>query len=269
MADVSIITLSRTPDHFSRLLAALEYLDPTEQVDANALLVNNASNADMAHDALSSGWLSVDYGRNTSYAEGHNLAVDALRGAGLLSPWLLLLNDDVDDVRPDFLACLVQAAEEQQLGVCGSILLEEYGEIVNHAGTAVWPDCATDHIGRGDVLERWYKQGRVALTPAVTFAAVLVRTTLWDELCGLSESYFYGWEDTDFCLRALEHGAKVGVARDAVATHGECGTRPRGSSRDAQNFKVFRDSWLGRLGPLLDTLPSHVEGLEWRNERSR
>jgi GT2 family glycosyltransferase len=97
---------------------------------------------------------------------------------------------------------------------------------------------------------------------AVTFAAVMIRRTVWDELGGLDVAYRYGWEDTDFCLRALEAGHTIKCARDAVAVHDECGTRPRGGLNDEANHKLFTSRWRNRIPQLLSEYQRRTGRLE-------
>lgn len=260
--DVLAVTLTVTPSYMQRLWEALakqEGYVPTYR----GVMVNNCHNADLAGEALRHSWMTLDLGRNTSFSEGNNAAVEAARKGGLLPDYVLLLNDDLIP-RPDFLAKLW--AQRSRAEVLGAIMLHDDGT-VNHAGTAVWPDCASDHLGRGEPAESWVRDGVTVLTPSATFAAVLVHAQVWQQLGGLDESYWHGWEDTDFCLRALEAGYRVGVARGAVAVHGECGTRPRNGPRDVKNFQVFHARWSAKLGGLLDAYGRKhpaAQGLNWR-----
>jgi len=50
-------------------------------------------------------------------------------------------------------------------------------------------------------------------------ACQLIRRQAWDAVGGLDESFFYGPEDVDFCLRLRETGWRVVQARDAAVYH--------------------------------------------------
>lgn len=238
MPDISVITLSRNLNYFTRLEAAMEW---RLGLTVERILVNNASSVAMTAHALRHRWAVVEPGYNTTFAEGNNLAAKAA-----CAEWLLLLNDDAIP-EPDFLDKLW--AHRLEAGVVGSLLLNQNGT-VNHAGTRMGFRGQTDHLGRGGVREGWEDTWAPAV-PAVTFAAALVNANLYQELGGLDERYHYGWEDTDFCLRAMRAGATIRCARDAVATHDECGTRPRGGTADMDNLNTFLHTWQGDIPKLL------------------
>ena len=257
MPDVSLLTLSRNLAHFERMADALGP-DPAGLV-TERILVNNGNRPDLTAAGLKRGWMVVEPGYNTSFSAGNNLAAQV---AG--APALLLLNDDLRPA-PGFL--LEMAGRETDADVLGCMLLHSDGT-VNHAGTGFkfGPQAGliTDHIGR--------HAHPLALTPgdvavqAVTFAAVLIQRKLWDELDGLDERYFYGWEDTDFCMRAQRAGAVIRCRRSAVAMHDECGTRPRGALSDQTNAQVFAQTWLDGMPEMLKgyakrLAPEQVEGI--------
>jgi GT2 family glycosyltransferase len=108
----------------------------------------------------------------------------------------------------------------------------------------------TDHLGRGQARKDWESK-EAAYCDAVTFAAALIKRDTWDFLGGLDEAYRYGWEDTDFCMRVLEAGGAIKCARDAVALHDECGTRPRGGQNDSTNYQLFTSRWEAKIPALL------------------
>lgn len=245
MADLTVITLSRNLGHWRRLSESLAAA--TKPCDVAALLVNNDRRAvDMTAEALAAGWMVVEPGTNTSFSLGNNLGAKATQ-----SDWLLLLNDDVI-LEPDFLQ---EMWAGRRADICGALLLHSDGT-VNHAGTLIAPDGRTDHIGRH--VSPLQLGGGYAFVPAVTFAAVMIHRAIWDALGGLDESYFYGWEDTDFCLRALQAGYTIACNRDAVAFHDECGTRPRNSQQDVDNCRLFINRWRDCIPQLLTSYGSRI-----------
>lgn len=256
MPDISIIVLSKTPSHFHELHESL-----LQQVDdsmvGERILVNNANDMLLTAQALKRGWMVIEPGYNTSFSAGNNLAAKA----AMCGHGFLLLNDDLK-LRDDFLHQLWKQAGTAD--VLGAMLLHSDGT-VNHAGTGMRRDLTVvDHIGRH--AEAASFRGTCPRTPSVTFAAALVARSCWHSLGGLDERYYYGWEDTDFCLRALAKGFTIRCCRDAVAVHDECGTRPRGSEQDRTNARLFRDTWTSQAAGLLDSYvrrasPEPVEGI--------
>ena len=80
--------------------------------------------------------------------------------------------------------------------------------------------------------------GRVV---AVTGAALMIRTHLFEELAGWEELYEYYFEDIDFCLRAQSRGWTVVRVTDAIVWHAISATAARGSE-----FKLHL-TWRNRL----------------------
>lgn len=231
---LGIITLSRNTGYVKQLLECMAAAARMPDVPTTHVIVNNSNRMELTAAALAGGALALEPGYNTTFSTGNNLAVRALKGR---ADWLLLLNDDV---QPEGFMLPNLWRRRDQADILGTLLLHADGT-VNHAGTLVTPKF-TDHIGRRDPRDRWEKDAAVAV-PSVTFAVALIRRTLWDDLGGLDEGYRYGWEDTDFCLRALEAGATIRCVRDAVAVHDECGTRPRGGALDSENYQLFQKRW--------------------------
>lgn len=241
--DLGIITLSRTTEYVERLLA---YMPAALRQQASKLatrhvVVNNANSVELTKAALKGGALALEPGYNTTFSQGNNMAAKALPTA----EWLLLLNDDVVP-EPGFVQRMWDRSEG--CDVLGALLVHT-DSTVNHAGTIVRPRM-TDHLGRGAPREEWEEPDAVHCA-SVTFAAVLIRRSTWDELGGLDEAYQYGWEDTDFCMNVLEWGGTIKCARDAVALHDECGTRPKGGANDVANYELFTKRWEHQIIQLL------------------
>ncbi len=215
------------------------------------VVVNNSNSPALTAAALKGGALALEPGYNTTFSEGNNMAARVIQ-----APWLLLLNDDLVP-EPGFIQRLWEA--RVQADVLGALLVHT-DSTVNHAGAIIKPHL-TDHLGRGDPREDWEAPTTVCCA-AVTFAAVLVKRSVWDELGGLDVAYRYGWEDTDFCLRALEAGHTIKCVRDAVAVHDECGTRPRGGLNDEANHKLFAVRWRNRIPQLLAEYQQRTGRLE-------
>jgi GT2 family glycosyltransferase len=188
-------------------------------------------------------------GRNLSFSESCNWGMSVAATAEVL-----LLNNDAT-LHPHALSTLL---EHHAPGITGTLVVDSTGS-VNHAGVA-FAGAMPTHVGRGDRLNQWYGEP-CRSWPATTFAAVVVSRDIWKELGGLDEGYVYGYEDTDFCLRAAEHGYQTRVCYQAVATHDEFGTRRPGD--DSNNAARFFGTWVvtGRAEAALRRLhPERVAG---------
>lgn len=246
MPDLAVLVLTKTPAYFREMQRSVR----DQVVFARGFVMNNAPRPSTDHDAIRElarryEWVHGTFGQNVSYSQGNNaLAHQAIRRG---HTHLVLLNDDAV-LAPDALEALDTAIRHDPKAIVGALLVEADGKRVNHAGHD--PRLGDPHIGRG-MPASTFRGGGIASAPCVTFAFAAVPAALWQELGGLDEGYVYGYEDTDFCLRARERGARIVVQRNAEAVHGECGTRPRGGAQDVMNAKRFQARWGHRLGELL------------------
>ncbi|KKM08705.1 hypothetical protein LCGC14_1723410 [marine sediment metagenome] len=257
MADkLAVITLTRTPHLFDNVADCLK---PQLPKGTLGIVVNNGQDFDVTKLAVKYGWACIETPTNLPFAEGNNLAAKVATAEGCTH--LLLMNDDlIPDA--DYVANLWENRRYAERGVLGGVFVHsDNGGSVNHAGTLVYPDGVTDHMGRYDDVRKW-EQDRVVPVVAVTFASCLISTAYWNELKGLDARYFWGWEDTDFCLRVIDAGGINFVHRGAGAVHDECGTRPRGSRSDSMNRDLFIQTWQYRLPDLLRAYFNRVPNAE-------
>jgi len=94
----------------------------------------------------------------------------------------------------------------------------------------------------------------------LTFANIMVRADVWEELGGLDERYAVGyWEDVDFCARARKAGHQMYWVGGPTVTHlvGQGGGGGRNAEAWNQNAQLFRgrfedtglvDKWARRRG---------------------
>lgn len=239
-AKLGTIVLTRTPELFGRLLSSAQGM-PLGDL---CVVVNNGLSPEVTEAGIRARWAVINPPRNLSFSAGNNLAADVAIKAGCSH--LLLLNDDVI-ASPRFFDG-VRASLDLAEPLVG-FRLTDRGR-VNHDGTKVFRTTATDHIGRDAPVSS--REPKVAIVPAVTFAAAAVTSQAWTALGGLDEGYFYGWEDSDFCLRVLESGGIIRVNRAVDAEHAECGTRMRGSQINSENATRFLNRWRERLPGILD-----------------
>jgi len=150
----------------------------------------------------------------------------------------LVLNNDII-IGDDTVQVCVQAFSDSTIGVVGPVLHYEDGSLQSGAGALSPVICASrpridPGIGGSDCV--W-----------VTGAMMFVRaSTLYS--VGMDGSYFLGYEDADFCIRAREMGWRVRCVGSAPATH--FGSRvisgPRWSYYATRNYVWFARSRFGR-----------------------
>ena len=144
------------------------------------------------------------------------------------SEFICLLNSDTE-VKSGWLQALKDEMEEPSVGIVGAKLIypmakgSPWGGTIQHAGVARNSYGLPFHIYRG-LSPRARCVNVLTECNAVTFACVLIRRQLWDDLGGLDERYVGGqFEDIDQCWRAREKGWRVIYTPRAVALHLEHG----------------------------------------------
>jgi GT2 family glycosyltransferase len=164
--------------------------------------------------------------RNAGFSGANNLGAALARGRRLL-----LCNSDVLPARPGWLVRLDQAM--QSVPSCGAVAprlwyedrsLQHAGMYFDRPGGDPW--WLNQHYYKG--LRGDFGPATAAReVPAVTGACMLVDTSVYRELGGLSERYVQGdFEDSDLCLRLRERGLVTWYAADVVAYHLEAMSYP-------------------------------------------
>ncbi|MCX6464070.1 MAG: glycosyltransferase family 2 protein [Pseudonocardiales bacterium] len=149
-------------------------------------------------------------GRNTGFAGGCNLGVDALG-----TDFVALVNSDCV-IAPDALALLAAEAGRPGVGpVMAGVRLAEPPHLINSAGNPV------HLIGLSWAGEMGRPETRTAPfdVTGASGACLLVDRMVWKQLGGFDEEYFAYLEDTELSLRAWRTGLSVRCVPAAVALH--------------------------------------------------
>jgi GT2 family glycosyltransferase len=190
-------------------------------------------------------WTASEEGWSYSEINNHGVAqTDA--------PFILLLNNDCN-LTKDCLEFMLKEMADQKVGIVGAKLLYPNNEI-QHVGVVFRKTGQPYHLAyrRLNDEESAPAAFRTEDFDAVTFACVLIRRQVWDELEGLDPEFFFNYEDVDFCLRAREKGWRIRMPHEAVAYHLEGASRDHRKSEKhsvERNLKIFQDRWVesGRL----------------------
>ncbi|HEU0116776.1 MAG TPA: glycosyltransferase, partial [Thermomicrobiales bacterium] len=144
------------------------------------------------------------------------------------TPYVILLNDDITVVTPDWVEAMLEHAQRPEVGIVGSKLLYP-DDTLQHVGVVLGPFDGTVHAFKqfpGDT-KGWFGLPNVVRNySAVTFACAMMRTSLFDEVGGLDEDNLpIAFNDVDFCLRTIEAGYRVVYTPHAVLYHHESVTK--------------------------------------------
>jgi GT2 family glycosyltransferase len=144
----------------------------------------------------------IDYSRPFNYAEINNYAVRFARGE-----YLVLLNNDIEIITPQWLESLLENAQRDEVGAVGGKLYYADGTI-QHAGIVVGIKGFAGRPHRRFPHESTGYFHRLMLTQnvsAVTGALLMVKKSKYLEVGGMdSINLPISLNDVDFCLRLME-----------------------------------------------------------------
>lgn len=264
---VSIVVTNRDGQaHLERLFDGL--LKRTRYHPLEIVLVDNGSTDGSLE--LFGQWEGdkrlVQNPENQSFSVSNNQGIRTASG-----DLILLANNDLDPIHPDWLGYMVESLREDVTAV-GAMLV--YPRHPKSEVPPVHPDLTIQHVGVGFEKSQWGVRAvntgagddplavvpGVHEVPATTAACLLARRS--DLLLNqFDEHYWYGSEDWDLCLR-LGNLGKVVVDTRAVLFHYEFGTQDRYMSeawlrRRTENHRWFNELW---GPPLLRRLRSEMVG---------
>lgn len=155
--------------------------------------------------------------------------------------FLLLLNDDIEPIDPDWLTVMVSHGQRDGIGVVGAKLVYEDGRI-QHAGV-VHNESLPVHLRRlspdlpgpcGSLILTWDFQ-------AVTGACLLTPSAVFAEVGGLSTDFPLNFNDIDYCLKVYATGRRVLLDPLARLCHYESATRD--PAVHAEEIELFLTHW--------------------------
>jgi GT2 family glycosyltransferase len=167
---------------------------------------------------------------------------------------LLLLNDDIEVISPDWLGEMVSQVVRPEVGAVGAKLLYPDGRL-QHGGVVLGPDGAVTHLERfAGRSEGGYLHQLSVLRSlsAVTGACMAIRRDVYQEAGGLEEArLLMSCNDIDLCLRLGDMGYKIIWTPFAELVHHESASRgnPQYGSvfeQEVREQKHLRATW-GRL----------------------
>lgn len=188
-------------------------------LDASVVVVDNGSSDNSVEVVEAFGGCKVVRGQNVGYAAGINAGVAALPEAQTI----LILNPDVR-LHPGSVERMFSTLMSSGAGVVAPRVLNSDGSLfrslrreptlLRATGLGFTKQALLDeYISDPEAYEH-----RQVVEWALG-AALLVRTEVHDQLSGWDASYFLYSEETDFSLRAADHGWPTIYEPAAVATH--------------------------------------------------
>lgn len=248
---VSIIVLNKNGlHHLKRLFNDFEL--KTNYSNFEIIVVDNASE-DNSVDYLNSLDLNIkviENNENVSFSKGNNDAVKVSNGE-----YILLLNNDIEPTYGWLNEMMGTIIYNDNVGSVGAKLIYPYIEdsknthksfTIQHAGDILREEKDEICLYKGHNKNKFSKDifdSDISINKKellVTAAVLLVKKSIYEELGGLDEGYWYGYEDIDFNLRVNKEGYNTIFASSALLFHYESATR---KNIDRNNHKVFCQKW--------------------------
>lgn len=160
---------------------------------------------------------------------------------------VVLLNDDMEVISPDWLDRMTTVAAAPGVGAVGATLLFEDGRI-QHAGVTTI-DYLPTHAYTGRRPDDLVDDGVLCTDRpvwAVTGACLAVSMRHWRRVGGFSHDLPVNYNDIDFCLKLSEEGLVNVVLGGVQLRHFE--SRSRGRELETSEVHTFQERWLHRLG---------------------
>ena len=153
------------------------------------------------------------------------------------APVACLLDSDAR-LEPDALARMVEVLDgDPRIAVVGPVFSGQLAE----ASAGIAPALGVKLARVLNLRSSYRPVERSGTSWDVDFcigACQVIRRTAWDQVEGLDESYFYGPEDVDFCLRLREAGWRIVQTSEAVVHH-----PPRRRFRGLLTRKGLNHGW--------------------------
>ncbi|HMP61216.1 MAG TPA: glycosyltransferase family 2 protein [Gemmatales bacterium] len=238
-----------TKDQPQRLAACLRSIrQRTAYQPFEIVVVDNGSTT------LEARWLLLHCGAEQvlrlpgpfNHSRLNNVAARAARGE-----LLLLLNDDVEVLDPDWLTAMVEQAVRPEVGAVGAWLFYPDG-LTQHAGIVTGLGLGAVNLSSAysrDGLDR----GMVRLirnVSAVTGACLLTRRELFLRLSGLDEIGLpTSFNDVDYCMRLRREGLRLVQTPLARLLHHESASRQLEPASEARYARVLWERWGDLLSP--------------------
>lgn len=169
-----------------------------------------------------------------NYSAINNLLIKKCRGE-----YIVLLNNDIEVISPDWLENMLGFCQRQDVGAVG-VKLYYPDNTVQHAGVILGLEGIAGHVltgaGRNEsgCMNRLITNQEISL---VTAACLMVRKDYYEQVGGMDEQLKVAFNDVDFCIKLREHGLKNIFTPYTEMYHYE--SKSRGQDNTAEKIRRF------------------------------
>ncbi len=184
-----------------------------------------------AHDCIK----VLRYAGGFNYSAINNFAIAQAQGEHLI-----LLNNDMEIITPDWMEELLSYTQRSDVGACGMMLYYP-DDTVQHAGVILGIGGVAGHAhkdARRDDYGYAYRLTVAQNLSAVTAACMMVKKAVFEEIGGFDTSLAVAFNDVDLCLAMRKAGYLIVFTPYAQAYHYE--SKSRGSEDTREKAERFR-----------------------------
>ena len=164
--------------------------------------------------------------------------------------YILLLNNDVEVITPDWLEEMLGFAQQEKTGAVG-VMLYYPDDTIQHAGVTIGVQGVGGHAFRefSKEAEGYHNRLLVAQNEsAVTAACMMLPKKVYDQMEGLDERFEVAFNDVDLCMRILHAHYDIIFTPFAKLYHFESKSRgtdeaPEKRKRFVREVMLFTEEW--------------------------
>jgi glycosyltransferase involved in cell wall biosynthesis len=180
-----------------------------------------------------------------NYSMLNNLAVQSAKGE-----LILLLNNDIEVLSPDWLEEMVGQAARSNIGAVGAMLLYP-DQTIQHAGVVLGIGGVAGHSHKHYSISSPGYFSRLRLITnysAVTAACLMIRKEVYERVNGLDENLAVAFNDIDFCLKVRGLGLNNLWLPHVRLFHHESKSRgyentPERQARFLKEINIMKERW--------------------------
>ncbi len=172
-------------------------------------------------------------------------AINNFAEAQAKGEYVLLLNNDIEVITPDWIEQMLMFAQRKDVGAVGAKLYYD-DDTIQHAGVIVGLGGVAGHSHKGFARDNPGYMARAAIVQnlsACTAACLMIRKDVYDEVGGLDEGYAVAFNDIDFCMKIRKAGYLIVFTPFAEFYHYESksrGDEDTPEKRNRFNSEIFR-----------------------------
>ncbi len=182
----------------------------------------------------------INWESGFNYSAINNFAAKQANGE-----YVLLLNNDIEVITPDWLEQMLMYAQRKDVGAVGVKLYYD-DDTIQHAGVIVGLGGVAGHSHKYFAREDPGYMARASIAQnlsACTAACLMIRKDVYNEVQGLDEGYAVAFNDVDLCMKIRKAGYLIVYTPFAEFYHYESksrGDEDTPEKRARFNSEVFR-----------------------------